>query len=96
MLLVDERPQMSEAKPEENDRGIRVASDIADMVSWLHYFEKKKPKSERRTIAQIVDPLLREDVTDLYEAHLPEIRKIAKALGQEVQQGQVPKPPTRG
>ena len=101
MLLLDHKAAMTDApipEPEaETERSIRVAIDLADMLGWIVYFERKKPKANRRTVAQIADPMLRDDVVEAFTPFRKDVTRIAKALGLEVRPGtDVPPPPTRG
>ena len=91
-MTTPERPE------EEEVRAIKVAADIADMLSWIEYFEKsdRRKKGEKpETIAQIVDPMIRAAVTRRYGPYLKRAQDTARARGQELEPRRVPRPPKR-
>lgn len=99
MLLAEHAAMNDEEKKEPAERNVRAYIDIANMLGWINFLERKKPRKDRRwgSVAQIVDKLLREDVVDLYEPIEKDVLKMAKALGLEPPPGQtVPKSPGRG
>lgn len=67
MFLLTEKT-MAGGRPKSEDgdqttRQVRVFVDIADMVGWIHYFEREK---SGENVAQIIDPMIRDAVVKRY------------------------------
>lgn len=55
-----------------NTRLIRTFEDIADMIAWI-------VRIEGGTTANLIDPMLRPEITARYEKHKETIERIRKA-----------------
>lgn len=73
-----QKPTPQEPDGEPDTKHVRVAPDLAEMISWIVFMEKKTGKS--RSIAQILDPILREDVVELFAPYQDIVRQL-KAQG---------------
>lgn len=76
------RPKKDEG--EKGTRHVRVFEDLADMIGWIYYFESKE---EKTSVAQIIDPLLREKVQERYAPYAARVKKMEEAEAEE------PRPP---
>jgi len=96
MFLLTEKT-MAGGRPKSEDgdqttRQVRVFVDIADMVGWIHYFEHEK---SGENVAQIIDPMIRDAVVKRYMEYRKRAEAMAKAEGQKLQPGEVPRSPRK-
>lgn len=86
MLLLDDLPMANgrgrpaRSPDEPDDRQVRVFKDLADMIGWIHFFERKAGR--KVSIAQLLDPLLRKQVTKLYEPYAALVESILAKKGE--------------
>lgn len=67
-------PKGRGGRPKKDDGGsetrqVRVFTDVADMLGWISFFEGK-------TVAQILDALVRDRVVTLYQPYIKEVERI--------------------
>jgi hypothetical protein len=68
------RPKKSDG--EKGTRHVRVHEDLASMIGWIHHFESQESNV---TVAQILDPMLRDQVIERYAPYAEVVRKIQEA-----------------
>lgn len=77
-------PKGKGGRPKKGDgdgetRQIRVFKDLADMLGWIQRLSQADGKDT--TVAQIIDPLIRAEVTRQYEPFRERAEKIKKLEG---------------
>jgi hypothetical protein len=69
------RPRMSKAKQDDGEAGtrqVRVMEDLGEMISWIIRVEGGKT-------ANLLDPMIRAQITARYQKHKEVIEKIRAA-----------------
>lgn len=91
MLLLDRhmaKGRGGRPKKADGDRGtrhVRVFEDLADMIGWIYHFEGG-------SVAQILDPLLREQVATRYAPYAAAVAQIKSAESGARKAAPVPAP----
>lgn len=77
MFAVAEMPTMArKPKQDVNEKPtthVRVMPDLAEMIGWIVRVEKR---ANRGGSAQLLDPMLRPQITARYKKYLPHIQKL--------------------
>lgn len=69
------RPKKADG--EQPTRHVRVNADLAEMIGWIHHFKNQGDRNV--SVAQILDPLLREQIAEMYAPYKAAVEKIKEA-----------------
>ena len=69
------RPKKAEG--ERATRHVRVFADLAEMIGWIYHFRTQA--GEQISVAQILDPILRDGVAELYAPYANAVKEIERA-----------------
>jgi hypothetical protein len=85
------RPKKAEG--EKGTRHVRVFEELADMIGWIYYFESQQ---EKTSVAQILDPMLREQVLKRFEPYQDRVKRMQEAESQAPPPASGKKPKKQG